>query len=785
TIDNAGMITALTAGTTTIKYIVSNGSGCIDSVSKTITINDNPVVTAITAAPSVCVGSKITASNITANGVWATGNAALVTIDASGLVTGVAAGSTTITYSVTDAITTCSATISSPLTVNTPAVAPITGVNALCPASTSTLSTTTTGGVWSSSDAAVATVDVNGLVTAIANGVATITYKVPVGNACGDSASTIVTVNTTLVIEPITGDSTVCVGSQSTLASLTLGGTWTSSNTAVATIDATTGVVTTVSSGTTTITYSVTSGAGCSNSSTTTFTVDSLPSTPDFAMNPSVCVGGAEKLIATISGGVWSSSNSSVASVDASGNLSAVSVGTANITYTLTNAAGCSTFVTKSITINALPVIAAISGNNTVCLGASIALTNDSTGGVWNSNNTAVLTIDASGVITTVAAGNTTVDYIITNANGCSNKVSKTITVFDLPTVATITGGNNVCVGSSITLSSATPNGVWSSVTPFVASITNAGVVTGNFFGGTTIKYTVTNAVTTCSNSASLVITVNALPNVPAITGASSVCLNATTTLANTTASGTWSSSNASVATIDNAGVVTGVGAGTSTITYNVTNASNCNASVTSSITVNVATASTANASVCNNMLPYNWNGSNYSAAGTYTFSTTNANGCDSIATLVLTVKDTTTSSTSISVCNSYIWNGNAYTTSGTYTWKGTNAAGCDSIATLILTINNGTHNTTTQTACDSLVWNGTTYTTSGTYTYSYNNSNGCASVDTLYLTINNGTHNTSTQTSCDSLVWNGTTYTTSGIYTYSYSNSNGCASVDTLYLTI
>jgi uncharacterized protein YjdB len=689
TIDNAGMVTAIAAGTTTIKYMVSNGSGCIDSASKTITINDNPSVASITAAPNMCAGSTITASNIVAGGVWAIGNTALATIDASGIITGIAAGNTTISYTVTDAATTCSSTILAPLAVNTPAVAPITGVNALCSASTTTLNTTTMGGMWSSTNPSVATVDMNsGLVTAIANGTTTISYKVPVGNACGDSASTIVTVNATLSIAPITGDTTVCLGTNSMVTSVTLGGTWASSNPAVATINTTTGAVVSVTAGTSTLTYSVTSGAGCSSSLTTTFTVDALPTTPSFTMATSACVGANVTLVPSVATGVWSSSNASIASVDAAGNLSAVSVGNADITYTVTNAAGCMAFVTKSITINALPVIAAITGSNTLCVGSSITLANDSVGGVWSSNNASVLNIDAnSGVVTSAIAGTAIFSYTIINAAGCAAIVSKSVTAFDIPTVATISGGNSVCVGSTITLSSATPNGVWSSLTTSVASIDNAGLLTGNAAGGTTIKYTVTDATTTCVNNASLIVTVNALPIVPAITGASAVCLNKTTTLSNSTLGGMWISSNTSVATIDNSGIVTGVGAGTATITYSVTNASNCTATATSNITVNVASTSNTPISVCINMLPYNWNGTNYTSAGTYSFTTSNALGCDSIATLVLTIKDTTTSSTTTTACGSFAWNGTTYTTSGTYSWRGTNAAGCDSVATLVLTI--------------------------------------------------------------------------------------------------
>jgi len=115
-----------------------------------------------------------------------------------------------------------------------------------------------------------------------------------------------------------------------------------------------------------------------------------------------------------------------------------------------------------------------------------------------------------------------------------------------------------------------------------------------------------------------------------------------------------------------------------------------------------------------------------------------NVNGCDSTATLSLTINTPTSSSSAQSACDSYDWNGQTYTASGTYTWSGTNANGCDSTATLELTINTPTSSTSTLTACDSLVWNGVTYTTSGTYTWNGTNAAGCDSVATLVLTIDN-----------------------------------------------
>ena len=143
------------------------------------------------------------------------------------------------------------------------------------------------------------------------------------------------------------------------------------------------------------------------------------------------------------------------------------------------------------------------------------------------------------------------------------------------------------------------------------------------------------------------------------------------------------------------------------------------------------------------------------------------------------------TPSINITACDSYNWNGTTYTASGVYSFTTTNAAGCDSTATLNLTINNATSSTADVTACDSYEWNGNTYTTSGSYSLSTTNSVGCDSTAILNLTINNANSSNTDITTCDSYNWNGNTYSVSGAYTFSTTNSAGCDSTATLNLTI
>ena len=107
-------------------------------------------------------------------------------------------------------------------------------------------------------------------------------------------------------------------------------------------------------------------------------------------------------------------------------------------------------------------------------------------------------------------------------------------------------------------------------------------------------------------------------------------------------------------------------------------------------LTILNETTSSTPVSVCAATLPYVWNGTPYNAGGSYVFNTTNAAGCDSTATLVLTILNETTSSTPVSVCAAtlpYVWNGTPYNAGGSYAFNTTNAAGCDSTATLLLTI--------------------------------------------------------------------------------------------------
>ncbi|MCR4816826.1 MAG: T9SS type A sorting domain-containing protein, partial [Bacteroidales bacterium] len=228
--------------------------------------------------------------------------------------------------------------------------------------------------------------------------------------------------------------------------------------------------------------------------------------------------------------------------------------------------------------------------------------------------------------------------------------------------------------------------------------------------------------------------------------------------------------------------------ASTNTPTTTIVNAAGCDSVITLHLTINNSTTNTINATACDS---YTWNNTNYTTSGNYTQTYPAANGCDSTVTLNLTIQNATNATVSVTACDSYTWiNGQTYTTStNTPTVTLVNANGCDSIVTLNLTINNGATGVDNQTACESYTWiDGQTYTVStNTPTYTLTAANGCDSVVTLNLTVNYGTTGVDNQTACGSYTWiDGETYTAStNTPTYTLPAANGCDSVVTLNLTI
>ncbi len=514
---STGVVTGVSAGICTITYYLS---GCM--ATKTFTVTGTSSISAISGPTAVCVGSTITLTDATTGGSWSSSNTSVATINAtSGVVTGVSSGTVTITYTVGSLYATYSVTVTSGATIS--------GASSVCTGSSVTLTASVSGGTWISSNTAIATVSTGGVVTGVTAGVVNIYYSIS-----GCYAYHTVTVNAAATIS---GGSTLCIGATTTLTASPTGGTWSSGNTSIATIT-TAGVVTAVGSGVVNIYY--TSG-GCYSYHTMT-----VNATSAITGSHTLCVGTTTTLTASPSGGVWSSSNTSVATVGSTGVVSGVSGGTANIYYLY---GGCYNYFT--VTVNST---ASVSGSSTVCAGGTTTLTGSPTGGTWSSSNTSVATVSTAGVVTGIASGTVNIYY---SAGGCYAYHPMTVNA-----TASITGSSIVCTVSTTTLTGSPTGGTWTSSATGIATISTGGVVTGVSAGTATIYYSSGGCY------AYRLETVNPAP--AAITGPGTVCVGSAITLADATSGGTWSSGNTSIATVTSTGVVTGVSTGVVNIYYSI-----------------------------------------------------------------------------------------------------------------------------------------------------------------------------------------------------------------------
>ena len=615
-----------------------------------------PPVDTISGIHTICyTASPTTYIDTTTGGIWGVTNTALATISNTGLLTPIAPGLDTVYYYKIAGGDTNKARLILRID-STPHVYPITGASTICasgPGSTAALANVTPSGTWSSNAPGIASVNTAGLAIGVTPGTTTITYTFT--NTCGTTFITkSMTVNGPPVIGPITGNTNVCGTGSTLLSDTTIGGTWSSTVPTTATIN-NSGSVTGVNPGTTTIKYTKTGSCG-TGVATFGFTVNAGVSAGLLSANPSsvLCTGTTASLSTTSSSGTWISLNNSVATVNASGLVSAVSADTVSIVYQVTNACGTAA---SSILITGRPQpdAGSITGLSGVCIGSSTTLTDVATGGIWSTSNAAatVMPVTSGGVVTGLASGTDTIRYTVNNTCGTSI-ATKTVTVAPLPDAGIISGANSVCVGVNATLTDPAAGGTWSASNGTVSVV--SGNITGNSPGTDTISYTVSNACNTAI--ATKIVSVNPQPAPGVISGLSAVCESGTITLTTTGTGGSWVASNTHA--VVTGGSVTGNTSGTDTISYIVSNS--CGSlSATKVVSVNPlpdAGTITGSGVVCIGVVSTlidaspggNWNASNGNASvtggsvngitpGTDTISYTVVNGCGTdIAIKVVTI---------------------------------------------------------------------------------------------------------------------------------------------------
>ena len=199
------------------------------------------------------------------------------------------------------------------------------------------------------------------------------------------------------------------------------------------------------------------------------------------------------------------------------------------------------------------------------------------------------------------------------------------------------------------------------------------------------------------------------------------------------------------------------------------------------------ATTGTLTADVCG---PYEApsGGKFYHKSGIYVDTLVNAEGCDSLITITLTIRNTF-STIHQTVCESFkAPSGKELYTSGTYIDTIPNNASCDSIITINLIVAKN-YSKILRTACDTFYSPSGKYkySSSGTYYDTLSNQLGCDSIIEIDLSIKKSTFSTITTSTCDSLVSPSGKYIykSTSVYSDTLVNSHGCDSIISINLTV
>ncbi len=427
------------AGSHLITYTLTVGA-CTSVDTETVVV-DTPLDPTITPAGPFCITDP--ALNLiaaTGGGTWTgTGitNGALGTFDPATA----GAGSHLVTYTLVNGG--CTTMDTETIVVDPSPDATITPAGPFCLTDPSlNLVAATTGGTWSGTgitDGAAGTFDP---ATAGA-GSHLITYTLSVG-ACTSVDTETIVVDTPL--DPtITPAGPFCITDPAfNLVAATGGGTWTGTgitNGALGTFDPAT-----AGAGSHLVTYTLVNG-GCTTMDTETIVVDPSPDATITPAGPFCLTDPSLNLVAATIGGTWSGTG---ITDGAAGTFDPATAGAGNhlITYTIT-IGSCTSVDTETVTVSS-PLDPTITLSGPYCdNGAPVILAAASPGGTWS--GTGITNAGTGEFSPSVAgAGSHLITYTVVNG-GCTTVDTETFVVNTIAT-ATLSGGANVCVGQSATL---------------------------------------------------------------------------------------------------------------------------------------------------------------------------------------------------------------------------------------------------------------------------------------------------------------------------------------------
>lgn len=384
-VDSNGKVTAVSAGTAIITAKTANGK----TATCTVTVKSSVVeVTSITLNKTSLslerneyyqLTATVSPSNAADKTVtWSSSNTSIAKVDSKGVVTGVSAGTATITAKTSNGKSaTCKVTVKAAtievllISLNRTSLSLELNETYQLIATVSPSNATNKTITWSSSNTSIAKVDSNGKVTAVSAGTATITAKTSNGLIArctvevkkGYVAAESITVSpSSLKLE--TGDSKFLSASVSPTDATYKAITWTSSDNSIATVS-TSGTVTGVKEGTVKITARNADGV----SGTCEVTViKASTSNHKFEIvidgnvyNNALLFAGTQIDIQVYYDGIditksasFSSSKPSVATVDSNGTINCIKEGDAMITATYKNISGLQ--FQASLKVEILPI---------------------------------------------------------------------------------------------------------------------------------------------------------------------------------------------------------------------------------------------------------------------------------------------------------------------------------------------------------------------------------------------------------------------------------------------
>ncbi|MEN9684459.1 MAG: hypothetical protein RLZZ28_245, partial [Bacteroidota bacterium] len=473
-------ITNIATGSPTGNISISSSGATTQNLTVTGTVNALPT---ISGTLSVCVGSttSLTGSATAAvSNAWVSSNSSVATVSSIGLVSGIAAGTVTITYTNTNG---CSQTAS--VTVNALPTTPVaTNGGNICAGLTLTLNGSTIAGAtyaWTGPNSFSSFLQnpaINNVTTA-ASGTYSLTVNV---NGCQSAVGT-----TTVIISPTVPAPTVSVGGSTSFcsggnvvlsSSSSTGNQWYKDGVVIgAAINQS---YTATSSGSYTV---VVTGAGnCTvESAATIVTVAGFPiATITSSFGLVLGSGGTVKLTGNTGLGYsyqWYR-NAVLLSGQTGNEITATQTG--SYTLQVTNGPGCST-VSSPAQITAIPSVS-VSGATTFCSGGSVNITVSIGPGQtfvrWKDGNN-----NTVGFNNTTFTANTTGSYAAEiNTGSVQSTQSVVVTVNPLPIV--VISSNivpaSVCSGQNVILSGSGANSYqWIQDNNIIGGATTATYSTG------------------------------------------------------------------------------------------------------------------------------------------------------------------------------------------------------------------------------------------------------------------------------------------------------------------